>query len=69
MSASETQHIVRQDIPADVPAVREYEATEDAALDRALCEAIEAAEEANGNEFLARLLALEIGSHFYQNGR
>lgn len=59
---------VVEDIPADVPSIREYESRKDADLDRAMCRAIEAAEE-TGSDYLARVLALETADHFYENGR
>lgn len=51
-------------IDIDIPAPREYESTADEELDAALVDAIEAADAA-GNEHLAALLSLELGSHYY----
>lgn len=68
MSQAQLAKVVNEDIAADVPSEREYESEADAELDRAMCEAIRAAEQA-GDDFLARLLALETGSHYYENGR
>lgn len=63
----ETIHERRQSIPIEAPDVREYEQEADANLDRKLCEAIRAAENAD-NEWLARVLALHCGSHYYDRG-
>lgn len=57
--------VVEQPVPADVPDRREYTAPTDAELDRKLCAAIDAADNAE-NEFLHRLLALELGAHYYE---
>lgn len=48
----------------DIPERREYAGAENAALDRELCSAIQAAEAA-GNSYLANLLGFELGSHYY----
>jgi hypothetical protein len=51
-------------VPVDIPDEREYEDKDNAELDRSLVDAIEAAEAA-GNEYLAGVLANELGSHYY----
>jgi hypothetical protein len=51
-------------VPVDIPNEREYEDEDNAELDRSLVDAIEAAEGAN-NEYLAGVLANELGGHYY----
>lgn len=58
-------HTINKHVPVEVPDEREYEHAEDANLDRALVEAIDAAEAAD-NSFLRRLLALELASHYHE---
>lgn len=64
-----TSHSVEEkdtpDFDIDIPANREYETDEDEALDESLVEAIKAARNAD-NEFLAKLLTRELGSHYYE---
>ncbi|WP_254538718.1 hypothetical protein [Halomarina litorea] len=69
MSAIESPpHIVDQDVSLniDIPEVREYESEADADLDRELLDTIEAARKA-GNDYLAKLLTFELGSHYWEN--
>jgi hypothetical protein len=65
MATQEPIHTVNEPVPADIPDKRKYDRREDADLDRALVEAINAAETAD-NDFLRQLLALELGSHYYE---
>jgi hypothetical protein len=65
MATQSQHHIVKEPIPAEAPEVREYDRPEDAELDRAMVNAIEAAESV-GNDFLTRLLAIELASHYYE---
>lgn len=53
--------------PIDLPDEREYDDDADAALDTALQEAVEHAEEAD-HEFLAWLLQWELASFRYERG-
>ena len=50
----------------DIPDDREYDREADAELDQALVDAIAAAEAAD-NDYLARVLQCELGSHYYGN--
>lgn len=61
-----TRHVATGavDVGVEFPDEREYETEADAALDRHLVSAIEAAEDA-GNTSLAQLLAYELGSHYF----
>jgi len=64
MSMQSQSHKIERSVPTDVPDKREYNRVEDAELDNAMVDSIRAAEKA-GNEYLAQLLALELGSHYY----
>jgi len=64
MSMQSQSHKIERPIPTDVPDKREYNRVEDAEPDNAMVDSIRAAEKA-GNEYLAQLLALELGSHYY----
>jgi len=64
MSSQLSRDIVDEPVPVDVPDERVYEAEANADVDRALVNAIEAAEQAD-NSYLAGLLANELGSHYY----
>jgi hypothetical protein len=64
MGVKEHVYRVNEPVGTVVPDDREYESVEAADLDRSLCNAITAAEEAD-NEYLAELLRNELGSHFY----
>lgn len=55
---------VREPVPVDIPDERAYNREENAELDRDLVAAIESARAAD-NEYLAELLANELGSHYY----
>lgn len=57
-------HKVDRRVPVDIPKKREYTNKANAKLDESLCDAIEAAENA-GEEYLAGVLANELGSHYY----
>ena len=65
MGTQSQLHKIREQVPADVPDERDYETIDNAELDRAMVDAIHAAEDAD-NDYLARLLALELGSHYYE---
>jgi hypothetical protein len=56
--------VVQESIPVDVPEERAYETEEDAGLDRDLVDAIDSAQDA-GDEYLAELLANELGNHYF----
>ena len=64
MGQPQTLHKVSSEAPEVIPDEREYTEKENAQLDKELCDAIRAAEKA-GNEYLANLLANELGSHYY----
>lgn len=64
MTAGQQTFTVDEPVDIDVPETREYESKVDATLDRKLAEAIDAADTA-GNEYLASLLAVELGSHYF----
>lgn len=64
MEVQKSVHKATGGVPVDVPDEREYGAKTDAKLDRALVDAVNAAQTAD-NPYLARLLALELGSHYY----
>jgi len=63
MSLKEPEKATEFDI--DIPAQRDYVASENEALDEALVAAIEAADEA-GNDYLVDLLTRELGSHYFE---
>jgi hypothetical protein len=65
MSIQKLERIVNQEIGVEIPDTREYDSAENAELDRALVDAIEAADEA-GDEYLVQLLSTELGSHYYE---
>lgn len=65
MAVQDSMHAVEREVPADIPAHREYENGDNATLDDDLCDAIDAAE-AIGNDYLAQVLANELGSHYYK---
>lgn len=64
MSSQVPRRRVKQAVPAKIPDEREYDSEPDAELDRRLCEAIEAAADAD-NDYLKKLLATELGTHYY----
>lgn len=64
MSTHRSPHSVSRPVDARVPTDREYDTAAAAELDRRLCEAIDAAETV-GDEYLASLLAMELGSHYF----
>jgi hypothetical protein len=68
MSLQQPQHEVDSLPPVpesvDIPVAREYGTEANAELDRSLCDAIQAAQTAD-NDYLATLLAFELGSHYY----
>ena len=64
MSSQIPPTVVCSSVPVDVPDEREYKTETNADLDRALVDAIEAAEAA-GDEYLAGVLANELGSHYF----
>jgi hypothetical protein len=64
MSSHRSPAVVHDAVPVDVPDERTYQTDPDADLDRALVDAIEAAQRAD-NEYLAGVLANELGSHYY----
>jgi len=64
MSSQFPSLMVRNPVPVDVPDEREYQNETDADLDRALGDAIKAAQNVD-NEYLASMLANELGSHYY----
>lgn len=64
MSTQEIKHKVTRKVSTGVPDRREYDSVEDAEVDRALVDAIEAAEKAD-NSYLTELLQNELGSHYY----
>ena len=65
MAATANAHEVAESVPIDIPSSRVYETEANAELDRKLCASIEAAQEAE-NEYLAQLLAQELGSHYFE---
>lgn len=65
MATSINKPTVAVPVPTEVPDEREYESEELANVDRKLCEAIAAAETV-GNDFLQQLLALQVGTHYYE---
>ena len=65
MSGVTAAFLVEEPVPIDIPDQREYDSEENADLDRALVDAIDAAETA-GNDYLARQLTNELGSHYYR---
>ena len=65
MAIQNSVHVVEQTVPVDVPAHREYEDRDNATLDEELCDAIDAAQ-AVDNDYLAQVLANELGSHYYK---
>lgn len=64
MSSQISSPTVRESVPVDIPDERMYESKENAELDRDLVDAIESAQAAE-NEYLAELLANELGSHYF----
>lgn len=65
MSKTINKPTVNVPVQVDVPDKRVYDSEELANVDRKLCEAIEAAKGAE-NDFLQRLLALQVGTHYYE---
>lgn len=65
MATESGVHKVSKSVPVDIPDHREYESSEEAALDRAMVDAISAADQA-GNEYLVQLLSNELGSFYYE---
>lgn len=49
----------------DIPTERVYDAKPAAELDQSLCDAIDAATQSE-NDYLAKLLAFELASHYYE---
>lgn len=64
MSSQLSAHTVREPVPVGIPDEREYDDEDNAELDRAMCDAIAAAEQ-TGDDYLTRVLANELGSHYY----
>ncbi|WP_436929084.1 hypothetical protein [Halosimplex halobium] len=65
MAVQQPTHAVERAVPADIPTRREYDDEDDATLDDELCDAIDAAQTV-GNDYLAQVLANELGSHYYK---
>jgi hypothetical protein len=65
MSGATASHVAKGRVPNedDVPTERFYDRREDAALDRQLVHAIEAARNA-GNRQLARMLTAQLAAHY-----
>ena len=66
MSTTVSKPTVSFPVKTEAPDEREYETEELADVDRKLCEAIEAAESV-GNDFLVKLLSIQVGTHYYEN--
>ena len=65
MSTATNKPTVSVPVPTEVPDKREYDSEDLAEVDRKLCEAIAAAETI-GNDFLQQLLAIQVGTHYYE---
>jgi len=66
MATQQPAHKVEKPVPVDIPDERQYDTEPNAELDRKLCATIEAAEQA-GNDYLARMLVFELGSHYHES--
>jgi hypothetical protein len=65
MSVQKSGLTVDRPVEVEIPDSRKYKSKDDADLDRALVDAIEAANE-TGNDYLVQLLSTELGSHYYE---